>query len=73
MLGLRRFTTWWRARRERHLQRMASSDPRSHIAQEQTNQAIRQREAADVLTAAARDRLREIDALRAAVKAARPQ
>jgi hypothetical protein len=35
--------------------------------------ARRQREAADQMTADARDRLREIDALRAAVKAARPQ
>jgi hypothetical protein len=73
MLGPRRLLTWWRMRRERAVNQLASRDPRTHIAREQTSQARRQREAADQMTADARARLREIDALRAAVKASRPQ
>jgi len=73
MCCLRRFMSWWQARRSRHLDRLASTDPRTHTAAAQQGQAGEQRKSAADFDAAARDRLREIDALRAAVKAARPR
>jgi len=71
MPGLRRLVAWWGAWRERHVQQMVRSDPRTSAAAEDAREARRQREDAERMTGEARDRLRELDALRASVQAAK--
>lgn len=67
MLGLRRVAEWWRSRRAREFYSRAERDPHALIAREQGRVADVERVAANELTADARRRQREVDALRALI------
>jgi len=71
MFGLRQLTAWWRGRRARHINRMVARDPRTASATAQSVTAGRQRDEATRQVAQALRNQREIEALKAAARAAR--
>lgn len=64
MLGLKLVKDWWQAHRERHLQRLVSTDPRVHVASAQARAAAQQHQAARQSQEDAAERLREVERIR---------